>query len=327
MFKPSLRRVFLSGMALACASAFQPALAQDTPIKMLVGYPAGGSSDLIARVLAEGMQKELHRQVIVENRPGAGGQLAAQALKAAAPDGSTLFLSNSHTIAMIPLTMLKPGFDTMKDFEPVAMVAVNPDVFGISTTLVSPQVNGLRAYAQWANANAGKGNVGIPAQASAPDFAVGLVAKALGANLQSVPYRGDGPVVQDVVAGQVSAGIGSVGAMLPHARSGKLRILAVNGSKRLPLLPDVPTYAEQGVDGYEEIIFTAIFAPAGVAPDVIRNYNAVITRIVNSPAFAERLSNLGIVPTASTPAELGDRVRRTMHNWQAMVRNSGWVPK
>ncbi len=319
----------LSGIALSAtiALAALSAVAQDGPIRLLVGFPAGGSTDVIARHLAVGMQQELGKSVVVENRPGAGGQIAAQALKAARPDGLTLFLSNSHTVSMIPLTILNPGYDTVKDFAPVGLVAINPDVFAINPAIVGNPGAGLKEFAQWAKANPGKGNVGVPAPASAPDFAVGVVASALGSDLKSVPYRGDGPVALDLVGGQIAGGIGSVGAMLQHARTGKIRIVAVNGTTRLPLLPDVPTYDELGIKGYEEVIFTAVFAPAGTPANLIQSYNAAIAKLVKSPDFAEMLSALGIVAASSTPGELAARVQNTNLAWTAMVKNAGYKPQ
>lgn len=319
----------LSGIALSAtiALAALSAVAQDGPIRLLVGFPAGGSTDVIARHLAVGMQQELGKSVVVENRPGAGGQIAAQALKAARPDGLTLFLSNSHTVSMIPLTILNPGYDTVKDFAPVGLVAINPDVFAINPAIVGNPGAGLKEFAQWAKANPGKGNVGVPAPASAPDFAVGVVASALGSDLKSVPYRGDGPVALDLVGGQIAGGIGSVGAMLQHARAGKIRIVAVNGSTRLPLLPDVPTYDELGIKGYEEVIFTAVFAPAGTPANLIQSYNAAIAKIVKSPDFTEKLGALGIVAASSTPGELAARVQSTHQAWTTMVRNAGYKPQ
>lgn len=315
-------------LALGAAALTATAMAQEgAPIKILVGFAAGGSTDAIARLLAADMQKELHRSVIVENRPGAGGQIAAQGLKAARPDGQTLFLSNSHTVAMIPLTVLKPGFDPEKDFAPVGLVAINPDVFVINTSVLGNERATLRDFAQWAKANPGKGNVGVPAPASAPDFAVGVVARALGTDLKSVPYRGDGPVAQDVMAGQVPAGIGSVGAMLQPAKAGKVRIAAVNGTSRLALLPDVPTYAEQGIKGYEEVIFTAMFAPAGTPAPIIQSYSAALAKIVKSQDFVKQLADLGITAASSTPAELAARMQATNAAWVEMVKNAGYKPQ
>ena len=313
--------------AVALATAAPCAVAQDGPIKILVGFPAGGSLDAVARFLAVGMQQEMGKTFVVENRPGAGGQIAAQVLKAAKPDGMTMFMSNSHTVSMIPLTVLNPGFDTVHDFAPVGLVAISPDVFALNPGAIGNAGASLKEFAQWAKANPGKGNVGVPAPASAPDFAVGLVSNALGSDLKSVPYRGDGPVAQDLVGGQIPAGIGSVGVMLQHAKAGKIRIVAVNGTSRLPVLPDVPTYAELGIKGYEEIIFTAIFVPAGTPVNVIQSYNTALTKIVKSPEFTERLSGLGIVAASSTPAELAARVLATNQAWTVMVKNAGYKPQ
>ena len=191
------------------------------------------------------MRQELGKSVVVESRPGAGGQIAAQALKAAKPDGMTLFLSNSHTVFMIPLTLINPGFDTSKDFAPVGLVAINPDVFAHNPTMIRNPNAGLKDFAQWAKANPGKGNVGVPEPASAPDFAMGVVASALGSDLKSVPCRGDGSVAQDLVDEQIAGRIGSVGAMRQRAKAGKIHIVAVNGTSRLPLLPDVPSSASR----------------------------------------------------------------------------------
>ena len=320
------RHHFLLGaLALALTSATGTALAQNNAsIRILVGFAAGGSSDMIARQLAQGLQQELGQPVVVDNKPGAGGQIAAQLLKAAKPDGLTLYLSNSHTMAMIPLTVLNPGYDAAKDFAPIGLVAVNPDVFVINPSVVGNPKAGLKDYAQWAKGNPDRGNVGVPAPASAPDFAVGIVAKALDADLRSVPYRGDAPVAQDVMAGQISAGIGSVGAMLQPAKAGKVRIVAVNGTSRLALLPDVPTYAELGIKGYEEMIYTGLFAPAGLPADLVQRYSSALAKVVKSEAFAEKLSALGISAASSSPAELAARVAHTHKDWTVMVKNAGY---
>ncbi|MDX3905525.1 MAG: Bug family tripartite tricarboxylate transporter substrate binding protein [Pigmentiphaga sp.] len=317
----------LSGLSAAALLATAPVHADNRPIRMLVGYPAGGSSDVIARHLAQGLQKELGRNVVVENRPGAGGQIAAQALKAARPDGTTLFMSNSHTVAMIPLTLREPGFDTAKDFVPVSLVAVNPDVFVLNTDVIGNPKAGLLEFAEWVKANPGKGNVGVPAPASAPDFAVGVIGKALGADLKSVPYRGDAPIVQDVMAGQIPAAIGSVGAMLQPAKAGRLRIVAVNGTARLPFLPDVPTYLELGIKGYEDVIFNGVFAPAGTPADLIDTYSAAIAKVVKSPEFAEKLAALNIEPVFGTASELNARLQATHEAWSVMVKNAGYQPQ
>jgi tripartite-type tricarboxylate transporter receptor subunit TctC len=317
------RSLAVSVVALGAASAF----AQDTtPIKMLVGFPAGGSTDVIARNLALGMEKVLGRPVVVENRAGAGGQIAAQVLKTAKPDGTTIFLTNSHAITMIPHTLKAPGYDVAKDFVPVGLVAINPDVFAVSTTVAGSPA-GVKEFAAWAQANAGKGNVGVPAPASAPDFVVGVVGRGTGADLKSVPYRGDGPVAQDLVAGQIAAGIGSVGVMLPQVSTGKVKILAVNGTTRVPQIPNVPTYTELGLKGAEDQIFTAVIAPAGTPADIVRRYNAAIAQVVATPEMKDKLSNLGITLMSSTPEALGQRIEASSKASAEMVKNAGYVPQ
>lgn len=312
-------------VALVCATG--AVLAQGVPIRILVGFPPGGSTDLIARQLALGLQQELGRTVIVENRAGAGGQIAAQALKAARPDGSTLFLSNAHTVSIIPVTMLNPGFDVAKDFAPIGLVTVNPDAFAVNPTVPGAPTGGLREFARWTQASESRSNVGVPAPASAPEFAVSVIARATGTRLNAVPYRGDAPLVQDVVAGQLPAGIGGVGALLPHVETGKLRLLAVNGATRLPRFPEVPTYAELGIPGLEEVMFTALFAPAGTPPALLQQFNAALVKVATAPAFAERISSLGVTPSVSTPEALGQRVERSRQAYEQLAKEAGFKPQ
>ncbi|MGV3572347.1 MAG: tripartite tricarboxylate transporter substrate-binding protein [Ramlibacter sp.] len=311
------------------ALAGVPALAQDNaPIRLLVGFPAGGSTDAIARSLALGMERLLGRTVVVENRAGAGGQIAAQLLKAARPDGTTLFLSNSHALTMIPHTLKSPGYDVAKDFAPVSLVAINPDVFAISTTATgAPVPAGFKDFVAWAASHPGKANVGVPAPASAPDFVVRVMAKSLNVEMKAAPYRGDGPVAQDLLAGQIAAGIGSVGVMVPHVAGGKVKILAVNGTRRLPSLPDVPTYAELGLKGLEDQIFTAVLAPAGTPPEIVRRYNAAIGQVVASAEMRDKLSQLGLTLMGSTPEELKARIEASSKVSAEMVNLVGFQPQ
>lgn len=311
---------------LAAASlcfAIIPAIAQQQPVRMLVGFPAGGSTDAVARVLAEGMSRTLQRTVIVENRPGAGGQIAANALKQAAADGNTIFLSNSHALSMIPLTVRNPGYETLKDFVAVGLVAISPDVLAVNPNVVG-NVSDLRGLTDWARSNPGKASVGVPAPASDPEFGVMLLSSTYKIDFSSIPYRGDGPVAQDLLAGQIPAGIGSIGAMLPHAKGGRLRIIAVSGPNRLRSLPNVATYVEQGVQGYGVSGFVAVIAPAGTPKETVVRYNSAITQVVNSASFSEKLSELAIVPTSSTSDELTTRIRETNSAFAAIVKKTGF---
>ena len=323
------RRAMLGAAAGAAAGAALASLpatgrAQDAPLRILVGFPAGGSIDTLARHLAADLGPLLRRSVIVDNRPGAGGQIAANALKAAAPDGNTLFLTNSHTVSMIPLTVRNPGFDPAKDFVGVARVAISPDVMGVNVRRVGER-GGLRELAAWARANPGQASVGVPAPASAPDFAVKMLSRALGAEFTSVPYRGDGPVVQDLVAGQVAAGIGSVGAMSPFVKTGQVRLVAVNLPARMPAMPDVPTYTEQGVTGYESGNFVALYAPAGTPADVLRQVSAATATVAASPEFAQKVSATGVTPAFASADALAGLLREANAAFAGMVKAAGYV--
>ena len=319
------RKVLKCLGAIAVVAAFggvgSMALAQQTPLRVLVGFPAGGSTDTIARGLAHAMSEQLQRPVVVENRPGAGGQIAATALKNAAPDGNTLFLSNSHALSMIPLTVRNPGYDTLKDFASVGLVAYANDVMAVNPKLVG-NVGSLKDLVGWANANRGKANIGVPAPASDPDLGVRILSKELKGDLTSVPYRGDAPVVQDLVAGQIPAGIGSIGAMVQYEKTGQIRIIAVSGPSRLTMLPNVPTYAEQGLKGYGVSGFIAMVAPMGMSKDLIVKYNKVLTQVVKSPGFQDKVSGLGVIPTSSSPEELGTLIRDTNAAFSAMIEKA-----
>lgn len=322
--KFTTRRLVLGTLAAACS--FLPAvsaLAQQAPIRILVGFPAGGSTDAVARHLAQGLSDVLQRNVVVDNRPGAGGQIAANALKAAAPDGNTLFLSNSHALAMIPLTVRQPGYETLKDFAPVGMVAIANDVLAVNPAVVG-DVRTLKGLVDWANANTGKGSVGVPAPASDPDFGVRILAGEFKGDLTPVPYRGDGPVIQDLVAGQIPAGIGAVGAVMQYVRTDKLRVIAVSGPNRLAALPNVPTYVEQGLKGYGVSGYLALLAPAGTPRELVQRINEAANRVVGSTAFAAKVHDLGVVPTTSTPAELATRIKDTSNAFASMVQRAGF---
>jgi tripartite-type tricarboxylate transporter receptor subunit TctC len=283
MKRRGLIRTLPFAIAAAALSQFPATvLAQETPLKILVGFPAGGSIDTIARSLAAELTTLLKRPVVVENRPGAGGQIAAVALKGAAPDGNTLFLTNSHTVSMIPLTVRSPGFEPSKGLRAGVDGGDEPHVLGVNVKLVGEK-GGLREFIEVGQGQSGQGEaVGVPAPA-APGFAVKMMGKTFKTDLNSVSYRGDGPVVQDLIAGQIAAGIGSVGAMSQYVKAGQVRLIAVNLPARMERMPEVPTYSEQGMKGYESGNFVALFAPTGTPVDFVRRVNAAVGTVTKSP--------------------------------------------
>ena len=215
------RRRFAATLLSAAAVAAAPSAwaANDTPIHILVGFPAGGGSDVIARLLAERLEKELGRTVLVDNRPGAGGQIAAQQLKAARADGTTVFLSHDHSISILPQVVKKPGYAPQQDFTPLGGFATF--VNGIAVSPGTP-VKTVPEYVEWVKSHGGKSAVGIPAPASTPEFLVQLIAQRWGLDLVAVPYKGSAPMMADMLGNQIAAGVGSVQDFIEYQRAGKL---------------------------------------------------------------------------------------------------------
>ncbi len=312
--------------ALAALAALPlAATAQDNkPVRLLVGFPAGGGTDAIARLLAEALQASLGTTVLVENKPGAGGQIAAQALKSAAPDGTTLFLSHDHTISILPLVMKAPGFDPARDFMPVAGFATFANALAISGG--TPAAS-LPEYVAWVKKHGGQGNVGIPAPASVPEFLVKLLGEKNGVNLLSVPYRGSAPMVADMLGNQVGAGVGSVPDLIVQHQQKKLRIVAVMGQQRQAVLPEVPTFAELGIAGFEELPYYGVFAPAGTPPAVAERFSNALAGVIAQPGVKSRLAELGLSVGFMSAPQLAARERAYAAAWARIIKAGGFQPQ
>ncbi len=321
------RRLLLASLlAVSAASAFSPAAwAQGKPVKILVGFPAGGGTDAIARVLADKLKDELGVPVVVENKPGAGGQLAAQALKAAAPDGTTLFLSHDHSISILPLVSKNAGFDPAKDFTPVAGFA--SFVNGIAVSPGTP-AKSLAEYAAWVKSTGqGKGAVGVPAPASTPEFMVKVLAERQGLDLVAAPYRGSAPMIADMLGNQIAAGVGSVPDFIDQHKAGKIRIVAVGGTRRQALLPDVPTLGEVGINGFEDLPYYGLFAPAGTPAATLDGTARALAKVLQLPDVKDRLTGLGLTVEFMTGAQLHTRERAYAKSWAEIIRKSGFQPQ
>ena len=320
------RVAMLVGSALCAVLLFSPgapARAQGSTIRILVGFPAGGTIDLVARVLAEHLKDDLGAPVIVDSKPGAGGQLAAQALKQAAPDGRTLLLSPDHTMVMLPITIKAPGFQPLIDFAPVAQVARYPGGLAVSSAV---NVRTLDEYFAWARANPAQANVGVPAPGSIPQFLVHLLGQQSKATLTSVPYRGSAPMVQEMMGGQLASGTTALGDFVEPHLAGRVRVIAVLGPKRSPALPDVPTFAEQGYRIDWEY-WLGLFAPARTPSPEIQRINAAVGKALARRDVRERLEKIVFEPAFGSPEELGQLVRTGTAFWEPVVKASGWVPQ
>ena len=289
------RRNVLRGAAALAASALSAGAVQaqgGTPIRILVGFPAGGGTDAIARTLAEKLKDELGTPVVVENRGGAGGQIAAQALKAAPADGHTLFLSHDHSISILPQVVKNPGFNPAQDFVPVAGFATFANVLAMSGGTPAKSVN---EYVAWVRSQGGgKGTIGVPAPASIPEFLVRMIGDKYKLDLQSAPYRGSAPMMADMLGNQINAGIASVPDLIENHKAGKLRIVATIGAKRQPLLPQVPTFAELGFANLDDLPYYGVFAPVGTPQAAIDRFGAALAKVLSMPDVRAKLTGLGL---------------------------------
>jgi tripartite-type tricarboxylate transporter receptor subunit TctC len=317
----SIKTLCAAGL-LAIVAPLAAAQIAAKPVKILVGFPAGGGTDAIARVLADKLKDELATSVVVENRAGAGGQIAATTLKAAAPDGSTLFLSHDHTISVVPLTMKNPGFDPAKDFVPVAGFATFVNALAVSG---GTPAKSLADYVSWVRQQGGKSAVGTPAPASIPEFLVKAVGEHYKLDLVAAPYRGSAPMIGDMLGNQIAAGTGSVPDFIEHHKSGKVWVLAVIGSQRQAVLPDVPTFAELGVPGFEDVPFYGLWAPAGTPKAELDRLAAAVAKVIAQPDVRERLSAMGLAVGFMSGAQLASREQAYSRSWAQIIRRIGFV--
>lgn len=311
---------FLASLVLALL--LQAAHAQST-IRVLVGFPPGGGTDAIARVLADKLRDPLGANVLVENRAGAGGQLAAQALKTAPADGSVLFFSHDHTISILPAVVKNPGYNSDTDFVPVVGIATFAN--GLALAGGTPAKT-FPEYLKWVREQGqGRGTIGIPAPASIPEFLVKVIAKKHNLDIQAAPYRGGAPLMADMLGNQVPAGLAGVNDFLENIRAGKFRMVAVIGDKRQAILPDVPTFAELGMPGFEDLAYYGFFAPAGTPKAVIDRYSDAIGKIINSPDVKDRLTGMGITVVHMPPAQFARHVRNYSQQWENIIRTNGFA--
>jgi len=319
------RAAVLAGATGVAALASAQAPASGQPIRVLVGFPPGGGTDAIARLLAEKLKDELGTPVVVDNRPGAGGQIAAQALKAAPADGHTVFLSHDHTISILPQVVKHPGYDPVTDFIPVGGVATFVNAFAVSGALPAKSFND---YVHWiATQGGGKGAVGIPAPASTPEFLVKLIGEKYRIDLVAAPYRGSAPMIADMLGNQIPAGVGSVQDFIENHKGGKVRVVAVLGTQRQAALPDVPTFDELGLKGFEDLPYYGFYAPAGTPAAFVTRFSQALAKVVAQPEVNRQLTAMGLTVAPMSPQQLGARQQAYTQAWTRIIQRSGFVPQ
>ena len=313
----------LAPLAAACvALAAGGAAAQvDKPVRLLVGFAPGGSADSAARLLADRITGDLKQPVVVENRPGAGGRIVAEAVKNAPADGSVLMLTPIVVTVLAPMVFSKLPYDPNVDFAPVAHVANFQFAMAVGTQHPARNVQELLA---WWKANPQQANFGSPAPGSLPHFFGVMIQRGAGLDLVHVPYNGGAPLMNALMGGQVSSGIDTLVDQIELHRNGRIRLVAISGATRSPLVPEVPTFAEAGLKGVEGTSWFAVYAPAKTPEATVRQLNAVINAALATPALREAYARLGLEPTGGTPADLAGRMAQDTARWGPVVKASGF---
>ena len=312
------RQILLATTVFIAARAHS----QTAPIRILVGAPAGGTTDTMARSLGVEFGKVLGRLVIVENRPGAGGNIAAEAVTKAAPDGNTLLMSfTSHAINASLYPSLP--FDPEADFTPLTMVSTSPAMLVAHPSLPA---NNIRELIALAKARPGKLNFAIGSLGSSVHLAGDAFKMMSGAYIVNIPYRGTAPAIQDVLAGQVEMMFANVGNAQAHVRAGKLKALGVTSAKRLMAFPDVPAIAEV-LRGYESSAWFGLFGPARMPPELVKRMAEAAKQAIATPEVRRRIEAEGATPVGNTPQEFARFVHTEIQRWSKVVKFSGAKPE
>ncbi|MCG2592078.1 Bug family tripartite tricarboxylate transporter substrate binding protein [Ramlibacter sp. XY19] len=314
------RRTALLAALLATAGAI--AHAQDNPLRIVVGYAPGGATDKVARIVGEKLQAKLGTTVIVENKTGAGGRLAAQQVKAAKPGDNVLMVGNPAVMVVAPLVFKDNGYDAERDFVPVSHV--NDYEFGLAVASAVP-VRELSHLLAWLRANPNQANFGVPATGSLPHFFALMTGDKAGVKAQVIGYRGSGPLLADLLGGQVPVALDTLDGLIPQHEAGKLRILAGSGAKRSPAAPNVPTFKEAGLD-LVATGFNAFFAPATMPPAKVQQYAEAIREVMRDPDTQRKFADAKMTPVVSTQAQTAAMLKAYRAQWGPVVQKSGYQP-
>jgi tripartite-type tricarboxylate transporter receptor subunit TctC len=303
-------------MAMSAAAADYPARA----VTLVVPYPPGGGVDAMARVVAAKLSEAMHIQFIVDNRAGAGGTIGTRAVAQAAPDGYTLLLGHTGTISINPSLYAHAGYDPRKDFAPIGLVASMPVAL-----LANPSfpAKSIAEFIAMAKKDPGKFNLGTSAIGTGGYMCAELFKAEAGVNVAIIPYKGTAPVMNDLLGGHVPIAFGVLPPALGNIAAGKLRAVAVTSKKRFSLLPDVPTFDESGLPGFEAVLHYGLLAPAGTPKEIVDRLSEEVRKLVDTPEVQKQIHNEGGDPMTSTPAEYAADIDREETKWGGLVRKLG----
>jgi tripartite-type tricarboxylate transporter receptor subunit TctC len=317
------RNILGSLLCAASAFAFMPASVQaqaypNKPVRLVVPFPAGGATDILARTISQKASEKLGQPIIIDNRPGAGGTIGSDAVAKATPDGYTLLIATGSTHSIGPIVNSKIPYKVERDFAPVVHVADTSTVLVVASQL---PVTNLREFIALLKANPGKYNFGSSGNGTNSHLGGELFKAQAGVFITHIPYRGTGLVLTDMMSGQIQMLMDNYVTAQPHIKDGKVRILGVSSLKRLPFMPDVPTLDEQGLKGFEVTNWFGIYAPQGTSVEVIDRVNTAFNQALKEPDLQKRLAQLGATPTGGTPAQMAAVVAADTAKWSKLIKD------
>jgi len=307
--------VLLLAMAL-------PALAQpypSKPIRVIVPFAAGGNVDITARLIAPGLQEALGQPIVVENKPGAGGTIGADAVAKSAPDGYTLLMGSNSTFSVAPSLYPKNPYNPLADFAPIVMIASAPFVLVVNPGVAAKDARELVALGK---ASPGKLTMSSAGTGSSNHLVGELFQEISGARFTHIPYKGSGQALTDLMGGQVNLHFDQITSAASHIQGGKLRALLVTAPQRVPMLPDVPTAAEAGFAAFEATNVTGLIAPAGTSREIVDKLNAAIQKVIAQPAIRAKFAEIGAQTTGGTPEQFGAYIRDDLAKWTRIVKDA-----
>ena len=322
------RRLILAaagGLALALTgiSAWSQTPAQGRVVRLMNGFPPGGSADVVSRLIADRLRGAYAPNVIVENKPGGGGRTVLEQARTADADGSTIVLTPTAMLTIFPHVFKKLGYDTFRDFTAVGSAATFVTAITAGPGLPA-NVKTLQEWLAWAKQNPARASYGSPGAGTSLHFVGTMLAARGGVNLNHVPYKGAAPMVQDLLGGQVPVGMVPIGDAVQHAKSGKLRVLATTGTQRSRFLPDVNTAREAGFQDVIAEDYFALFVPSKTPQDVVEKLGAALREALRSNEVRDRMAQVGVDLKSTTPAEMADIVRAQFNTWAPIVKASGF---
>jgi len=317
------RAVFAVAMLLVGLGAVQAQQYPSRPIRLIVAFPPGGSTDIIARVIGQRLGERLGQPLVIDNRGGAGGTIGTEMAAKGNPDGYTLTMGTTSTHVVSVAVYSKLPYDPTKDFAPITLVAITPYLLVVNTNV---QARTLKEFVALVKSQAGKLNYASAGNGTTTHLAMEMLKSAAGLDIVHVPFNGNGPANTAVLGGQVQALFGSMPAVLPHAKAGKVRPLAVGTSKRSPSLPDVPTVAESGYPGYEASLWLGFIAPRGTPKPIVDRLHKELIAIVAMPETTEALQRNGADPVTTSPAEFATLIKDEIGKYVKAVKAAGMKP-